>query len=227
MLLYHMIIAGVDVKISKKKIRSINIYVRPEGVVTVTAPLSMYDEDIEKFLLSKEDWISKKILLIKERSPASEYKDGDAFHVLGVKYIIKTAYGSSNSLVLSDDHAYLTIKKGNTNEQTEMFIREWYRQILKKETERLLPKWERITGQRALEWQTKFMRTKWGTCNITTKKIWLNVQLASRPVEQLECVILHELVHLIEKKHNERFKMLMDIYMPEWREITATMNNKK
>jgi predicted metal-dependent hydrolase len=98
--------------------------------------------------------------------------------------------------------------------------------LLKAEVERLLPKWEKITGLRATSWQTKYMTTHWGTCNTKTGKIWFNIQLAKKTPECLEYVILHELVHLVEKNHNERFINMMDNYMPMWREVKTTLNGQ-
>lgn len=128
--------------------------------------------------------------------------------------------------MLSGDKAVLTVRKESTAEQRESFIREWYRELLKSEVARLLPKWEKITSLKATSWQTKYMTTRWGTCNTKTGKIWVNLQLAKKTPECLEYIILHELVHLVEKKHNERFVLLMDRYMPMWREINVTLNGQ-
>jgi predicted metal-dependent hydrolase len=121
--------------------------------------------------------------------------------------------------------ALLTTRSGSTSEQREKFVREWYREVLKAEIARLLPLWEERTGLKATGWQTKCMKTRWGSCNTKTGKIWLSVQLAQKAPACLEYVIVHELVHLAEKGHGKRFKSLMDRYLPLWREIRATMNN--
>jgi hypothetical protein len=97
---------------------------------------------------------------------------------------------------------------------------------LKAEVERVLPIWEKRTGLKATSWQTKYMTTRWGTCNKETGKIWLNVQLAKKTLECLDYIILHELIHLEEKNHNERFILLMDKHMPNWREVRKTLNGQ-
>lgn len=97
---------------------------------------------------------------------------------------------------------------------------------MKAEITKVLPKWEKITGLKAINWQTKYMTTRWGTCSTKTGKIWLNVQLAKKTPECLEYIILHELVHLIERHHNDRFVALMDEYMPMWKEVRATLNGQ-
>lgn len=101
-----------------------------------------------------------------------------------------------------------------------------YRVLLKAEVARVLPKWESITGQQASKWQVKYMRTHWGSCNTKTGLILLNLQLAKKTPDCLEYIILHELVHLIEKSHNEHFVSQMDHYMPMWREVKATLNGQ-
>ena len=101
-----------------------------------------------------------------------------------------------NSLVLEGNKAILSVRKESTAKQREKFVNEWYRSLLKTEVEKYLPKWEAITGLYCDSWQSKYMTTKWGTCNTSTRKIWLNLQLAKKPIECLEYVILHELAHL-------------------------------
>jgi hypothetical protein len=118
------------------------------------------------------------------------------------------------------------VRRNSTEKQRDNFIREWYREQLKDETARLLPKWETVTGLKCDTWQTKYMTSKWGTCNIASKKIWLNLQLAKKPIECLEYIILHELLHLSIKNHNAEFTALMDKYMPFWKEIKKKLNEQ-
>jgi predicted metal-dependent hydrolase len=118
----------------------------------------------------------------------------------------------------------LTAHEGSTAEQRGNFVREWYREKLKGEVSRLLPKWESVTGLKCNSWQTKYMVSRWGTCNILKRKIWLNPRLAIKPLECLEYIILHELLHLRVNNHGADFKALMDKYMPSWRDIRKRLN---
>ncbi len=222
-------ISGIPIEVCKKDIKNMHLYVKPpNGSVTVSAPLSMSDEAIERFVRTKTSWIKKQISKFdnQPRQSEREYVSGETMYVWGTQYYLMTEYGNKNSLSLSGDKAVLTVREESTAEQRETFVREWYRELLKAEVVRLLPKWEKITGLKAASWQTKYMTTKWGTCNTETSKIWLNLQLAKKTPECLEYVILHELVHLVEKKHNERFVALMDSYMPMWREVKVTLNGQ-
>ena len=222
-------ISGIPIEVCKKNIKNMHLYVKPpNGNVVVSAPLSMNDEVIERFVRTKTSWIKKQIAKFanQPRQSEREYVSGETLYVWGKQYYLQTKYGSKNSLTLFGDKAVLTVRRESTAEQRENFVREWYRDLLKAEAARLLPKWEKITGLKAANWQTKCMTTRWGTCNTKTSKIWLNLQLAKKTPECLEYVILHELVHLVEKSHNERFILLMDKHMPMWREVKTTLNGQ-
>ena len=222
-------VSGIPIEVCKKRIKNMHLYVKPpSGKVMVSAPLKMSDEAIERFVRTKVSWIKKQVAKFDNqlRQSEREYVSGETIYLWGKQYYLQTAFGSRNSLVLSGDRAVLTVRRESTAEQRDNFVREWYRGLLKAEIVRLLPKWENITGLRASSWQTKYMTTRWGTCNAKTGKIWLNLQLAKKSPECLEYVILHELVHLVEKTHGERFISMMDKYMPMWREVKATLNDQ-
>ena len=222
-------ISGIPIEVCKKDIKNMHLYVKPpNGNVMVSAPLSMSDEAIERFVRTKTSWIKKQVAKFdnQPRQSEREYVSGETLYVWGKQYYLQTKYGNKNSLVLSGDKAVLTVRKESTAEQRENFVREWYRELLKAEIARLLPKWEKMTGLKATGWQTKYMNTRWGTCNTKTGRIWLNLQLAKKTPECLEYVILHELVHLVEKSHNKQFVSLMDKYMLMWREVKTTLNGQ-
>jgi predicted metal-dependent hydrolase len=221
-------IAGIPVEVCKKNIKNMHLYVKPpNGNVVVSAPIAMSDEAIERFVRTKIGWIRKQIAQFDNqlRQSEREHVSGETLYVWGKQYYLKTEYGNKNALVLTGDKAVLTVRKGSTAGQRESFIRKWYRELLKAEVTSLLPKWENATGLRASGWQTKYMTTRWGTCNAKTGKIWLNLQLAKKTPECLEYII-HELVHLVEKKHDDKFVALMDRYMPMWREVRVTLNGQ-
>lgn len=222
-------ISGIPIEVFKKNIKNMHLYVKPpDGRVTVSAPLSMSDEAIERFVRTRITWVKRQIARFdnQPRQSKREYVSGETIYVWGKQYYLRTEYGNKNSIKLSGDTAILTVRKESTVEQRESFIREWYREMLKAEISKLLPKWEKITGLKASGWQTKYMTTRWGTCNTKTGKIWLNLQLAKKTPECLEYIILHELIHLVDKNHDEKFMALMDRYMPMWREIKTTLNGQ-
>ncbi len=225
-----LVVNGIEVSVIKKSIKNMHLYVKPpEGRVEVSAPIHLSDESIELFVRTKIGWIRRQQEKFEKqpRQTEREYVSGEAFYVWGRQYYLLVNYSNKgNSLILDGDKAILTVREGSTVEQRERYINEWYRGMLKAEVEQLLPKWSEITGLCPDSWQTKNMTTRWGTCNVKTKKIWLNLQLAKKPIDCLEYVILHELAHLKVKNHNEQFVAIMDQYMPYWREIRKKLNDQ-
>ena len=118
----------------------------------------------------------------------------------------------------------LEVRKESTPKQREHVVNEWYRAQMKQAVPKILKKCEYIVGVNASEWRIKNMRTKWGTCNIEKKRIWLNLQLAKKPPECLEYVVIHELVHLLERGHNARFYGYMSRFYPEWKSVRERLN---
>lgn len=224
-----LVISDIPIEVCKKNIKNMHLYVKPpNGKVSVSAPLNMSDDAIERFVRTKFSWIRKQIGKYDEqlRQTEREYVSGETFFVWGKQYYLQMESGSKNSIVLLRDKATFTARKESTTEQRENYVREWYRELLKAEIARLLPKWEKTTGLKSSGWQTKYMTTRWGTCNTKTGKLWFNLQLAKKTTECLEYIILHELCHLEEKNHSERFIAMMDKYMPLWREVKSSLNEQ-
>lgn len=128
-----------------------------------------------------------------------------------------------NRAVASGDTLYLFLRADARTEEKEKLIQTWKKESLRKEVARRFPVWEKKTGLYCSCWQIRDMKTRWGTCNVKTRKVWLSLQLANLGPECLEYVILHELTHLYEPSHNARFKAYLDSQMPEWRQIQESM----
>ena len=221
-------ISGINVEIQRKNIKNLHLYVLPpDGKVRVSAPLCLTDESISVFVRAKLDWIRKQQERFESqpRQAEREYVSGETLYVFGRQYFLRVEHSyRGNSLVLDGKEAVLTVRKESTAKQREAFVNEWYRGLLKEQIGLYLPKWERITGLYCDSWQTKYMTTRWGTCNTVTRKIWLNLQLAKKPVECLEYVILHELAHLKVSNHGKDFVAILDKHMPNWRELRQLLN---
>ena len=224
-------ISGIQIEVQKKNIKNLHLAVLPpDGKVRVSAPTHLSDESIAMFIRTKLNWIKKQQEKFAHQSRQSEreYISGETLYVFGKQYFLRVEYSyKGNSLVLVGDEAILTVRKESTAKQRESFVNEWYRILLKEKIKIHLPKWENITDLHCESWQTKYMTTRWGTCNANTKKIWLNLQLAKKPVECLEYVILHELVHLEVRNHGKDFVALMDRHMPYWRDTRKLLNELK
>lgn len=227
----NVLISDIQIEIIKKDIKNMHLSVLPpDGKVRVSAPNNLSDESIIMFVKTKLGWIKKQQekFELQPRQSEREYVSGETLYVWGHQYFLQVEHNQKkNSLVLVGNKAILSVRKESTVKQREKFVNEWYRSLLKTEVEKYLPKWEAITGLYCDSWQSKYMTTKWGTCNTSTRKIWLNLQLAKKPIECLEYVILHELAHLKVKNHGPDFVAILDLHMPYWRECKKMLNDSK
>lgn len=220
-------ISGFQVEIVRKKIKNIYLYILPDGKIRVSAPTRAPDFLVEEFVTSKANWIEKQQKKISEHivKPTHEYIDGETLYLFGEKHILCVKEGKRNCVLCEDKKIILTIKPNIDLQHREAVINEFYREELKEKITEYFPKWEKITGLYG-SWQIKNMKTRWGTCNIAAKKIWLNLQLAKMPIECLEYVILHELAHLAVSNHGPQFCAILDKFMPNWRSIKKRLNEE-
>jgi predicted metal-dependent hydrolase len=224
----QMVVKGIQIEISKKRIK--NMYLKvlpPEGTVRVSAPIKMPDEAIKAFVLTKIDWISIQQNKIKNRHIRDNlnYESGDQVYLWGDIYQLEVVdTNSSGKLSIQGNRLILHSKPSSSVNQRERILNDYYRDVLKELIPILIDKWEPIIGVKANDWSIRDMKTRWGTCNIRSKKICLNLQLAKKPIKCLEYVVVHELVHLLEGSHNSVFKAYMDRFLPNWRTIKKEMN---
>ena len=224
----YLDINGISIELEKKRIK--NMYLRilpPDGRVHVSAPLRMSDAEIKRFVLSKLDWIMIQQIKVQNRNTNQEhsYITGEKLDVWGSKMTLIVREDSTrNTVKLSEDSVILETKKGSSVIQREKLVKEWYRNSLIQEIPSLLLKWEERIGVKSTGFNIRDMKTRWGTCNIRTKNICLNLQLAKKPPICLEYVVVHELVHLLERSHNAVFKAYMDKFLPQWRMIKKRLN---
>lgn len=221
-------IEGIPITIEKKKIK--NIYLKvlsPNGKVVISAPKRMSQKAIEEFAFSKSTWIKEKRKKYEGRMPQRElqYETGEQILFLGKTYPLEVKYwNGSNKVTFSEEKIQMWIKENSTREQREKCLNEWYRKQLKMRIPKLIDKWEPVMNVQVKEWNVKNMKTRWGTCNTSAQRIWLNLQLAKSKPECLEYVVVHEMTHLLEQNHNERFWGFMDSFFPDWRTIKAELN---
>lgn len=227
----RIVISGIPIDIQKKNIKNMHLQIKPpDGHVVISAPLSMDDKAIEVYARTNLSWIKKQIEKFQQqpRSAKRQYVSGETMYIWGKQYYLSfVPDAQKNSFEIQGDKVILSMREDSTVKQRENYVREQYRSLLKVEIERLLPKWEQITEFHCESWQTKYMVTRWGTCNTEKKKLWFNLQLAQKPIECLEYVILHELIHLRERTHNSTFIAYMDMYMKNWRAIRKELNDSR
>jgi len=225
----NMRIEDIEIEVIKKNIKNMYIYVyKPDGRVRITVPKRIKDEDIKNFAVSKLAWIKKQLNKCQnlELQPQKEYVSGEWHYYQGRAYLLNVIYTDKKQRVEIHKHQMdLYIREGSTREQRKKVMNEWYRSQLKGEIPKLIEKWEQIMGVKVNSFGVKLMKTKWGTCNIAAKRIWINLELAKRSPRCLEYIVVHEMAHLLERYHNKRFYTYMDQYLPDWKEIKEELKS--
>jgi predicted metal-dependent hydrolase len=221
-------LGGISVEIVQKDIKNIHLSVNPpSGKVRISAPLRMSIHNIRAFALSKLSWIKtqQQKLQLQEREFPREFLERESHYLWGKRYLL-TIVDCEGSPSITTDHDKLILNVNSTmsSEQIQELVNEWYRDQIRKEAPLIIEKWASILGVSVNKLFVQRMKTKWGTCNPDTKGIRLNSELAKKPLEYLEYVILHEMAHLLEPTHNEKFFRLLDHCIPNWRHIRDELN---
>jgi len=214
-------LGNIVIEVEQKDVKNIHLSVYPpDGRVRIAAPSQMDVDTIRVFAISKLQWIKdqKETLLNQEREPKREFLDRESHYLFGKRFLLKLhEIDAAPKVEIDHKHIHLYVRPNTNLEKKRTIIDEWYRAELKKITPKLIAKWEKKIGVTSNEFGIKKMRTKWGTCNTEAKRIWLNLELAKKPKECVEYIIVHELVHLLERSHNQRFVKLLNQFMPKWR----------
>jgi predicted metal-dependent hydrolase len=225
----EIVVGGIYVQIVRKDIKNLHLGVHPpEGHVRVAVPMHVTDERIRLAIIDKLSWIKKQQaeFLAQPRQSAREMVTGECHYFFGKSYRLEVVeqVGKHKVEQVSGNKILLTVSENTSTESRLKLINEWYREQLKQVIPKLIDQWQTKIGVVADDWGVKKMKTKWGSCNIEAKRIWLNLDLAKKPPECLEYIIVHELVHLLERNHNSRFVAYMDEFMPKWRLNRETLN---
>ena len=218
----HISISNIEIDVIRKDIKNMHLAVYPpNGRIKISAPNRMDEEVVRLFAISKLGWIKKHIKNFQNqpRETIRDYISGESHFFLGQRYLLKLVEhtGYSKVEMKGTKQILLKINPGASTEDKSKMMKEWYRRELKKILPELITKWEKAIGVKSNDWGVKQMRTKWGACNIEEKRIWLNLELAKKPLVCIEYIIVHELVHLLERNHNDRFIHHMNQFMPKWR----------
>lgn len=224
-----MKVGNIEIEVIKKDIKNLHLGVYPpDGRVRIASPNFMNDDDIRLYAISKFHWIKAQQEKFKnqERQSAREFHAGESIYYFGERYILKTIESNQNRINLTSNNTIEFYTKPDTTEKkkNELFT-EWYRTNLKEKAEPLILKWIEKTGITINDWNIKKMKTKWGTCNIEEKRIWLNLELAKKPIRCIEYIILHELIHLKHRHHNHYFTTELEQFMPNWKFYKDELNN--
>lgn len=213
----------------RKPIKNLHLSVHPpEGRVRVSAPQRIDDEAVRLAVVSRLPWIRRyqKAFAEQPRQSRREMVSGESHYFLGRRYRLRVTEHSGSGQVTRNGNSELTmrVRAGTGREKREQLLNDWYRRYMKEVTPDLIAKWQPVIGVQVADWGIKKMKTRWGSCNTQDRRVWLNLDLAKKPPQCLEYVLVHEMVHLLERHHNERFKSLMDRFMPQWRMYSEELN---
>jgi hypothetical protein len=184
-------------------------------------------ETIRLFSISKLGWIRKQQAKLRnqKRETAREYVTRESHYYLGQRYLLKIIEQNTlPKVVLKHDTIELHVRPGAMKKQKEELLQTWYRQQLKELTPQHIAKLEKKMNVKVADISIRTMKTKWGTCNFEAKRIWLNTELAKKQIESIEYVLIHEMVHLLERNHNEKFIAYMDSFSPKWKHLREDLN---
>lgn len=224
-----IVINNIKIDIVRKNIKNIHLAVYPPtGRIRIAAPLRVNDDSIRLFAISKFSWIRRQQRKFdaQERISPREYKNRESHYFQGKRYLLNIIEVNSPPQVILKNKTYidLYIRPGTIISKKHEIMNNWYRSQLKKIIPEFIDKWERKINVKVLGWQVRLMKTKWGSCNIKKKRILLNLELSKKPVHCLEYIIVHELLHLLERHHNEKFQILLETYLPNWKKLKNELN---
>ena len=224
-----MEVQGLRVEVVRKPIKHLHLAVHPpDGRVRVSAPEYVSDETIRLAVINKLSWIRRQQQRFRAqpRQSRREMVSGESHYYQGRRYLLSVVEEKAPPRVriLNNRTLELKVRPGSDRAKREAVLYAWYRARLKEQIPPLIAKWEPIVGVEVADWGVKRMKTRWGSCNIEARRIWLNLELVKKPPLCLEYVLVHEMVHLLERHHNERFRTLMTQFMPNWRNHRDLLN---
>ena len=216
-------------EVVRKPIKNLHLSVHsPEGRVRVSAPLLLDDEAVRLAVVSKLSWIRRhqKAFAEQPRQSQREMVTGESHYFMGRRYrlnILERA-GPNRVSLNGNSELRMHVRPGADRDKRDQVLTEWYRQQLKGLLPDLIDEWQPVVDVQVAAWGVKKMKTRWGSCNIRDRRVWLNLELAKKPPHCLEYVLVHEMVHLLQRCHDEHFKALMDQFMPQWRLYRDELN---
>jgi predicted metal-dependent hydrolase len=223
-----MILGDIKIELIQKSIKNVHLSILPpHGNVRIAAPLHLSEETIRLYAISKLSWIKKqqKKIRSQERESKREFINKETHYFQGRKYLLRVIEADRPAkVVFNKKYIHLHVRPRTNTKQRQIILNEYYRQELKELVEGYIAKWEKKIPVKVRDFGIRRMKTKWGTCNIEARRIWINLELAKKPLQCLEYIVVHEMVHLLERKHNERFMAYLNKYMPRWRNYKEELN---
>ena len=228
-MLEHIDLGNLQIEVLRKKIKNLHLSVLPPlGRVRIAAPGHMDLDTIRVFAISRLVWIKaqQRKMQIQQREAKREYLDRESHYVWGRRYLLKRIELESAPLIeLKHSKLVFQIRPGTDEARSQEILDAWYREQIRLAVPELIAKWEPVMRVKVGRIFVQRMKTRWGSCNPATGAIRLNTDLAKKPPECLEYIVVHEMTHLLEPTHNSRFSSLMEFFMPQWQHVRNELNN--
>lgn len=225
----YLTIRGIDVDVIYKDIKNLHIGVYPPlGRVRVAAPRRLDDDQVRLAVIQRLPWIKQRREQLRSAARQSEREmiTGESHYVWGVRLRMKVIERPGRPHFEVDGERLLFyVAAGATADRRRELLDQWYREQLRQTVPSLIAKWEPILNVSVPQWSIRRMKTKWGSCNRESGHIWFNVELAKKHPDCLEYIVVHEMTHLLERNHGERFTKLMDRHLPDWRGRRESLNH--
>ena len=221
-------LGDIAVDVVLKDIKNVHLSVYPPtGRVRISAPKRMCTDTIRVFAISKLDWIKQqqKKLREQERETRRDFVERESHYLWGKRYLLVVSeVDEPPSIEVKHSRILLKVRPGADVAKRNAVVEEWYREQLKKAVPPLLARWQPLLQVRVEGFFLQRMKTRWGSCNHQARTIRLNTELAKKPAECLEYILVHEMLHLLEPTHNARFVALMNQFMPKWEVLRRSLN---
>lgn len=224
----RLTLGDIDIELVRKNIKNVHLSVHPPaGRVRIAAPSHMKLDTIRVFAISKLNWIKKqqKKLREQERETPRDYLNRESHYVWGKRYLMQVVdVDTAPAIVLKHSRMHLHLRPGTSPQKKHEILEQWYREQVKNVASELITHWEALMGVAVERVFVQHMKTRWGSCNHARRSIRLNTELAKKPIDCLEYIVVHEMGHILEPTHSARFISLMDRFMPDWERRRDKLN---
>lgn len=227
----RLVVNELSVEVWRKPIKRIRLVVNPpDGQVRISVPPFVSDDEVRRMVIKHWEWVQRQRERVRSQRENGQLavRSGEKIWYRGRLYRLEVCERNAPPRGwLSDDGTLtLTVRPGSTRSERCAALERWYRRQLQEQIPPLLDVWQARMGVQVAEWRIRRMKTRWGTCNTVARRIWLNLELAKKPPACLEYVLVHEMVHLLERRHTARFHALMDEFLPDWRARKVLLESK-
>lgn len=222
-----MLIKNFDIEVNRKQVKNINLKVYPDLTIKASIPENMDIYTVERMIIYKEDWINNQLKRYKEQNRMAKrsFVSGEDHYLNGKRYILKVCDSNTPMIKIENNNTMMMyVRKSSSIENKEKLMNYFYKENLENKLKKFIPLWEDKIGVKSNCYSIRKMKNKWGSCNTDKKEINFNLDLAKKKDSEIQYVVIHELLHLIERNHNENFRKLMYNFCPKWELYRETLN---